>query len=77
MVSNQENQVHPTNQGNQDNPINHGSDKIMLQTWLSDILVTNEDERKVELRITNNHPASQNPAPLVLVTNEDERKFFY
>ena len=34
------------NQGHQGNQENHGSDKIMLQTWFSDILVANEDERR-------------------------------
>ena len=37
----------------------------MLQTWFSDILVTNEDERCNQLRIRNyelpTHQASQNP----------------
>ena len=41
------------NQGHQGNQENHGSDKIMLQTWFSDILVANEDEGCNQLGIGN------------------------
>ena len=56
-----------SNQGHQGNQENHGSDKTMLQTWFSNILVTNEDEGGWELGITNFHVASQNLVYLLIL----------